>query len=502
MGITRLLELSGRVNDLLNAASLLAWDSRTMMPPSGNATRGLQISTLTVAARDLLCSDEMRRAADAADAQEGTPEADMIATVRKAIAYHDRIPSSLVRRRNELAVTAHDVWAEACRQKDVGIFLPALEETVEVCRTWADCAGYEGHPYDALLELYEPGNTVANLTPLLKRLRDHIVPLAKDVHAAEQPDDAFLAQDYPEDIQMAVAGDFAQRIGYAMANGRLDIALHPFEISFTREDVRLTTWIDRNWLPKSIFTTLHEAGHGIYEQNVNSAYTRTPLATDLTLLYAVGGVSFGMHESQARLWENHVGRARSFWEHNFGRLRDAFPEQLAGQTPETFWRAVNRSCPTAKRSFAGELTYDLHTILRTELEQDLISGDLKVSEVRDAWNAKTETMLGVSVKDDTESVLQDVHWPTGQFGTFCNYTIGNVVAAQLFETATQNDDVQGALDTGDYAPLRVWLNDKVHTHGRRYVRDELLKAATGRPLDPEPYLNHLDRRFEAVYATP
>lgn len=500
MGLTRLLELSGRVNDLLNAASLLAWDSRTMMPASGNATRGLQISTLTVAARDLLCSDEMRRAADAADAQNGTPEADMISAVRKAIAYHDRIPAELVRRRNALAVTAHDVWAEACRKKDFAIFRPALEETVEVCRTWAECAGYDGHPYDALLELYEPGNTVANLTPLLGRLRDHIVPLAREVHGKDQPDDGFLAQDFPEDVQMGVAGELARRIGYNMDQGRLDIALHPFEISFTREDVRLTTWIDRNWLPKSIFTTLHEAGHGIYEQNVDAAYTRTPLATDFILLYAVGGVSFGMHESQARLWENHVGRARSFWDHNFGLLRDAFPEQLAGQTVETFWRAVNRSRPSAKRSFAGELTYDLHTILRTELEKDLIGGTLKVAEVRDAWNAMTEEMLGVSVRDDTESVLQDVHWPTGQFGTFCNYTIGNIVAAQLFETATQEDHVQDGLDAGDYAPLRNWLTDKVHVHGRRYVRDEILTAATGRPLDPEPYLAHLDRRFEAVYA--
>ncbi|NDV00569.1 carboxypeptidase M32 [Pseudoroseicyclus tamaricis] len=499
MALTKLLELSGRINDLLNASSLLAWDSRTMMPPSGNATRGLQISTLTVAARDLLCSDEMRRAADEAEAEAGTAEADMISAVRHAIAYHDRIPADLVRRRNELAVTAHDVWAEACRQKDASIFLPALEDTVEICRAWVDHAGYEDHPYDAMLELYEPGNTVRNLTPLLQRLTDHIVPLARDVHAAPQPDDSFLGQVYPEHIQMSVAGRLARKIGYDLDRGRLDTALHPFEISFTRNDVRLTTWINRTWLPKSIFTTLHEAGHGIYEQNIDPAYTRTPLATDLVLLYAVGGVSFGMHESQSRLWENHVGRSRSFWEHHFATVHDAFPEQLSGQTPESFWQAVNVSRPGAKRSFASELTYDLHTILRTELERDLIAGDLKVSQVRDAWNAKTEEMLGVIVRDDTESILQDVHWPTGQFGTFCNYTIGNIVAAQLFATASQAEGVQQGLDAADYAPLREWLTGNVLRHGRRYIRDELLEAATGRTLDLDPYLAHLDRRFAAVY---
>lgn len=503
MSRAKFLELSGRINDLLNAASILAWDSRTMMPASGAETRGQQIATLTVAARDLLCSDAMRHALDAAEAEvantPGTAEAAMVEQVRAAQTYHDRIPVALVQQRNLLAVTAHEVWAGATREKDFAIFAPALTEMVEVCRAWADAAGYEKHPYDALLTTYEQGNTVAGLDQLLGRLRDHVVPLAREVHAAPQPDDSFLFGSFDPARQRQVASALAQQIGYDLSRGRIDTALHPFEISFTREDVRLTTWVSPKSLSKAIFTTLHEAGHGIYEQNIDPAFTRTPLATDLILLYAVGGVSFGMHESQSRLWENHVGRSRAFWARHYGTLRDAFPDQLGSVSVEQFWRAINRSAPGTHRTHADELTYDLHVIFRTEIERDLIAGTLPVAEVRDAWNDATKAALGVSVPDDAEGVLQDVHWATGQFGTFCNYTVGNVVAAQLFETAANESDVAAGLAQADYTPLRGWLREHVMRHGRRHIRDELLTKATGRPIDPAPYLAHLTRRFGEVY---
>jgi len=474
-----------------------------MMPASGAATRGQQIATLTVAARDLLCSDAMRRALDGAEASVArdpfTAEAAMVAQVRAAQIYHDQIPAALVQKRNLLAVTAHEVWAEATREKNFAIFAPALTEMVEVCRAWADAAGYDDHPYDALLTTYEQGNTVAGLSQLLGRLRDHIVPLAREVHAAPQPDDTFLFGTFDPAHQRQVASALAAEIGYDLSRGRIDTALHPFEISFTREDVRLTTWVSSKSLTKAIFTTLHEAGHGIYEQNIDPAYTRTPMATDLILLYAVGGVSFGMHESQSRLWENHVGRSRAFWDRHFGTLRDAFPDQLRSVDVDSFWRAINRSAPGTQRTHADELTYDLHVIFRTEIERDLIAGTLSVAEVRDAWNDATEAALGVSVPNDAEGVLQDVHWATGQFGTFCNYTVGNVVAAQLFKTAAGEPDVAAGLAQADYGPLRGWLREHVMRHGRRYIRDELLTKATGRPIDPAPYLAHLTRRFGEAY---
>jgi len=498
-----LLHVTGQINDLLNAASLLAWDARVMMPAPGAAARAHQIATLTVAARDALCGDATARALEGAlrevDCTADTPEAAIVAQTQAAVAYHSRIPADLVQRRTALTVTAHEIWADASHANDFRIFQPALAEIVDLSREWADAAGYAEHPYDALLDMYEPGNTVASLTPLYAHLKDAIAPLARQVHGAAVPRHDFLHRDYPPAQQMQLAAGFAQTIGYDMGRGRLNLALHPFEISFGRDDVRLTTRVDRHDLAQGLFTTLHEAGHGIYEQGIDGAFGRTPLTTDLILLYAVGGVSFGAHESQARLWENQVGRSRQFWQHHFAALHDAFPEQLRDADADSFWRAVNRSAPGPVRTAADELTYDLHTMFRFEIEKQLIEGSLPVAEVRDAWNDAVQIHLGVAVPGDAQGVLQDVHWCTAQIGTFCNYTVGNVMAAQLFETAQAQSDVADGLNRADYAPLRGWLTDNVLRHGRRYDRETLLTWATGRGLDPAPYIEHLTSRFGAVY---
>jgi carboxypeptidase Taq len=252
-------------------------------------------------------------------------------------------------------------------------------------------------------------------------------------------------------------------------------------------------------MPMSLFGSLHEAGHALYEQNVDPAYTRTPLATDLVGLYAVGGVSFGAHESQSRLFENHVGRSRAFWDLNFAEARAAYPDQLSDVDAETFWRAVNRVSPGFIRVEADELTYDFHIMLRVDIEAALIDGSLAVKDLPEAWNAKIGDYLGLDVPDDRMGVLQDVHWSSGQIGTFCNYTIGNVMAGQLYETAVKDIAVADGLARADYAPLRDWMTDRVHRHGRRYSRDDLLIRATGRGLDPEPYIAHLTAKYADIY---
>lgn len=506
MGYAALLEATGRVNDLLNAGSVLSWDARTMMPKGGAETRSKQLATLAVAARNLLCSDEMKRTLEAAEAEvagkpEDSVEARATAQVRDAIEYHERIPTELLRRKTELGSAAHEVWAEARRTADFPLFAESLRTMVEINREMAQAIGFEDHPYDALMYRFEPGTTKAGLDTLFARLREGMLPLVQAIAQAEKPRSDFLFRDFPVDAQMDFALKMAQRIGYDTDRGRLDLTVHPFEISFTRNDVRITTRVASDYMPMSLFGALHEAGHAMYEQNVDPDYTRTPLATDLVGLYAVGGVSFGAHESQSRLWENHVGRSRAFWTNHMNDIRAAYPGLLDDVDAEDFYRAVNRSEPSFIRVEADELTYDFHIMLRCELEAKLIDGSLDVADLPEAWNAAMKENLGVDVPDDANGVLQDVHWSSGQIGTFCNYTIGNIMAAQLFDHATANDREIGAgLEKADYAPLRNWLTENVCRHGRRFERDELLQRATGRPLDPEPYIAHLTAKFSDIYA--
>jgi carboxypeptidase Taq len=505
MSYSQLLERMGTVNDLLSAGSLLSWDSRTMMPSGAVEVRGKQIATLMMLAKTTLTDDETLRLLDAAEREmralpEDAAERRTISQTREAVAIHRRIPRDLQHARIELRETSRAAWVKAREENRYDLFAPYLERTVELARRLADAIGYKEHPYDALMSLFEPGETVSSLQPLFTRLRAGLIPLLRGVAAAPVPRWEFLQRDYPEAEQKAFGLKIAERFGYDLTRGRLDATVHPFEISFTREDVRITTRYNRNYLPASLFGMLHETGHALYEQGVDPAYTRTPLATDLPGLYAVGGVSFGAHESQSRLWENQIGRSRQFWALHYEELRATFPTQLADVTEAEFHRAVNRVAPGLIRVEADELTYDFHIMLRTEIESDLIAGKLTVAELPEVWNAAMKRDLDVVVPDDRRGVLQDIHWSGGQIGTFCNYTIGNVMAAQLYDVAMQSDvGMEAALATGDYAPLRHWLGENIHQHGRRFSRDELLVKATGRTLDPEPYIAYLTKKYSDLY---
>ncbi len=504
MGYNALLERMGQVNDLLCSASVLSWDARTMMPPGGAETRAKQLATLKVFARNHLVADESRRLLEAAEAEvsgldEDSVERTICSQVREAIEYHLRIPSELLRRQAEVGSKGQHVWAKARSESDYATFVPVLEETLELNREMAECIGYEEHPYDALMYRFEPGETLSSLQPLFAELRKGLLPLVRAIGEKEAPRVDFLERPFPVEKQLQFALSMARKVGYDTDRGRLDLTVHPFEISFTRNDVRITTRVNDEWMPKSLFGTLHEAGHGMYEQYCDPAYTRTPLATDLVGLYAVGGVSFGAHESQSRLFENQVGRSREFWDLNYGELRDTFPGQLDGIDAETFWRAVNRVRPNLIRVESDELTYDFHIMLRVDIEAALVDGTLSVADLPDAWNAKMKEYLGLDVPNDRLGVLQDVHWSSGQVGTFCNYTIGNVMAGQLFAEAKKDDRVRDGLGAAEYGPLREWMTEHVHRHGRRYSREQLLERATGRGLDPTDYVAYLTSKYTQVY---
>lgn len=496
-------ERIGAINDVLNAASVLVWDSRTMMPAGGAQTRGQQVSTLTRVALDLLMDDQTARALDTAETAlageaPGSIPQRMVAQVRHAREHHRRVPAALTQQRASLRTVAQAAWVEARARSDFALFAPHLEKTIALSRDYAQCVGSHAHPYDAMVATYEPEATAASLKTLFAELRAGILPILDRARARPAPRRDFLFRDFGEEGQRAFGLSLAQKLGYDLQRGRLDSTVHPFEVSFTREDVRITTRYNRNYLPASLFGTAHETGHGLYEQGVNPAYTRSVFATDLIGLYAVGGTSFGAHESQSRLWENHIVRSRDFWRLHFAELQGHFPEQLGDVDAEAFYRAVTHTEPGLIRVEADELTYDLHVMLRVEIECALMDGSLEVAALPSVWNSTIQRDLGLTVPKDAQGVLQDIHWSTGYIGSFPSYTIGNVMAAQLMDTLRREDTgLDGALAAGRYAPLADALRTRVWQHGRCYSRDELLVRETGRGLDAAPYIAYLGEKYAA-----
>ncbi len=499
-----LSEQVAQINDILNAISVLTWDARTQMPSGGIETRGKQIATLSTLAQERLTSGLFKDALARAEqevASEDTVELRLVRSVRDAVELFERIPQALTVELAGLKTVSQGVWEEARKQSDFSLFAPYLERMVKLNRQLAEAIGYTEHPYDALLLQYEPGMTVGKLQNLFKGLKAGILPLLEAIRSSKrEPRWDFLTREFPEARQREFNLQMAGLFGYDFTRGRLDTSAHPFEISFTRQDVRITTRYDRHYLPMSLFGTLHEVGHALYEQGVSPELTRSALTSDFLGLYAVGGASYGTHESQSRLWENLVGRSLAFWTRHFPELQRTFPDQLQGVDIDTFYRAVNRVSPSLIRVEADEVTYNLHIMLRVELETALLEGTLAVADLPGAWNAKMESYLGRTPPDDAAGVLQDIHWSAGLFGSFPTYTVGNVMASQFFEAAkAQAPGLLESLAEGDYAPLRTWLTKNIYQHGRTYLPEELLARTTGQGLEVAPYLGYLNEKYGALY---
>ncbi len=494
-----------RINDIICTVNLLAWDSRTMMPPGGVDARGRQVATLTDLARDLATGDELRRAMDGAREElAGAAEDDIrcraLARAEAEIGALSRIPARIISDMAGLKSRAHAAWVEARAADDFAGFAPLLEQMMAMQREISAAIGGGDHPYDPMIGMFEPGMTLAELRGIYDQLKTALVPLIERARASPQPDAGFLTQPFPIPMQKKFGLMLAERMGYDISRGRLDDTVHPFEISFTRDDVRITSRFRETWAPGGIFALWHEAGHGMYEQGVAPEFTRTVFTTDLVNLYAVGGASFGMHESQSRMWENRVGRSARFWDLHFGEFRDHFPDQLAGVSAGDVWRAVNRVSPGLIRVEADELTYDMHIILRTEIEAALMAGDLSVTDLPGVWAERMRDYLGLEVPNDTLGVLQDVHWSHGYVGSFPTYTLGNIMSSQFFASARTEPEVAAGLETGNYAPLHGWLVENIYHHGRSSMPKETLHRVTGGGLDPAPYIADLTSKVEALTA--
>ena len=494
-----------KFNDVLNTMSILIWDSRTKMPKKGASSRGYQVGTLTSVAREILLSSKMRKLLDESEnethnLEEDSFERKTILHLNEAINYHDKIPEKIQVKKAELEPLAHNAWAEAREKQDFKIFKPFLEQQVNIAIEQAHCIGFKDHPYDALMQRFEPGETVKSLKVLFDELKIGLSDILNKTSQVEQPNKKFLFNEYPIDKQIEFSTKIAKKFGYDFDRGRLDSTVHPFEISFTRDDVRITTRYYKNFINPSLFGTLHEAGHGIYEQNVKEEYTRSAMTTDFLSFYAVGGVSFGAHESQSRLYENHIGRSKVFWNNHYNELADCFPDALKGVEAEDFFKAVNVIEPSLIRVESDESTYDFHIMMRVDIESMLVDKTLKVDDLPTVWNEQINKYLGLKVPNDSEGVLQDIHWSGGQFGTFCNYTIGNVMAAQLIETMdAQNPEIRKDINDANYSSLLEWLRNNIHQHGRRYTRNELLEKSTGSTLNAKPYIAYLKNKASQVY---
>lgn len=495
----------GTLSDIDSAVSLLQWDQQTQMPEAAAAGRAEQVATLSRLAHEHATDPELGRLLDAAadevgldpDGADPAGETEDQALVRVALRDFrraTRLPTALVEELARATSLAEPAWAAARRESDWSRFAPHLERIVELTVRKAEAFGFDEHPLDPLIDHHEPGATRARLAAVFEELRAALVPMVRVVaEVAETGDDrdAPLHGCFDEAAQEAFGLSVIERFGYDFSAGRQDRAAHPFCTALGPGDVRITTRFDPSFLSTALFSTLHEAGHALYEQNISPAYARTPLAE---------GSSIGVHESQSRLWENLVGRSRPFWRRFYPDLRAVFPGALDGVDDEEFYRAINCAAPTPIRVEADELTYNLHVLLRFEIEADLLDGTLPVAELPAAWNERTEAMLGIVPEDDAQGVLQDVHWAFGAFGYFPTYTVGNVLAAQLYEAAVAaRPEIPDEMERGEFRALREWLTENVWRHGGRYDPDDLVIRATGRPMETGPYLSYLRTKFGELY---
>ena len=483
------------IGDLGSVRSLLFWDQQTYMPRGAVAGRAEQVASLSRLYHEMLVDGETGRLLDSAgDPDPSSEEGALVRRARRDYERAARMPADLVARTSRVTAMAEAAWVTARRESDWPLFAPHLEEIISLKREAAEHLGYEDHPYEALLDAYEPGTKKARLEVMFAELKSGVVPLIRAVaeRSGESEDRAAaLYGEFDEAGQEEFGREVISAFGYDWEHGRQDRSVHPFCIGPGPGDVRITTRFDANWLAPALFGTMHEAGHALYTQGVDPAYARTPLD---------GGTSMGVHESQSRLWENLVGRSQQFWSHYYPTLREVFPEALKGVDVEAFYEAINALKPSEIRVEADEVTYNLHVMLRFELEVALIEGALPVADLPAAWNSKMQEYLGITPENDASGVLQDIHWADGLFGYFPTYAIGNVLSVQLFDAALKaHPGIPEQIQKGEFSTLLGWLRENVHRHGSRYYPDELIEKATGRPLDVAPYLRHLEDKFGELY---
>ncbi len=489
-------ELLKEIGKLESATSLLAWDERTYIPESAHEARAQVLGKLSKMAFELSVSDEMGQYLEELTKEEVFQS---LSEKDRASVYwvnHDynrfkAIPPDLFEQYTIDRSKSEFAWEKAKAESNFEMFRPHLEKMVDYARRFADIFGYEENPYDALIEDYEPGMTARELKEIIEPLRKDLVSFLQELlNEGEPPDTSFLQGHFPKEKQKELSTRALEAMHYDFKAGRLDVSAHPFTTKIGPGDVRITTRYIETELLLALFGSMHEGGHGLYDQGIDKDLTWTGIDT---------GASMGIHESQSRLWENYVGRSRAFWQFFYPQLQEVFP-RFEEVPVESFYRAVNKVEPSLIRVEADELTYNLHIMLRFELEEGLVNGRVEVKDLPELWNDAMNRYLGVTPPDDAHGVLQDVHWSGGMIGYFPSYMLGNLYAAQIFAAAKREiPSLEEKIASGDLLTLREWLREKIHRFGRMYAPKDILEKATGEGPNPNYFLEYVRDKFSDVY---
>jgi carboxypeptidase Taq len=494
--LERLKTILAEVYDLESVAGLLGWDQQTGMPPAAAEGRGYQLSTLESLAHVRFTSAEVGDLLEALEpyAAQLDPDSDdarLIRVTRREYSKRSHVPPEYVAEFAQATALAHQAWEEARPENNFAKFQPHLEKTVALRRSYSEFFAPYDHIYDPLLDDYEPGLKTADVKTIFSELRPKQVALIQAIAGRPQVDNSFICREYEESRQWDFSVKVITQFGYDWKRGRLDKSAHPFTQSMNIDDVRITTRFKPDNGMSALFASMHETGHALYELGIDQRLGRSPLASSASL---------AIHESQSRMWENLVGRSLPFWQHFYPELQKAFPSQLGDVALERFYRGINKVEPSLIRVEADEATYNLHIMLRLELEIALMENSLDVGQLPEAWNARMEEYLGIRPPNDTKGVLQDVHWSGGMIGYFSTYSLGNLISVQLWECINADiPDLANQIRKGEFAALLSWLREKIHRHGAKYEPQELIQRITGSKIDPAPYIRYLETKYGEIY---
>lgn len=485
--------LKRKIADVNYSAALLQWDMETYMPANGGDFRAQQISTLAGIAHELSTEDKFGKILDELSGNKSLSEIERrnVEESLKDFKRNKKYTTEFVETLSRTVSEAVQVWTKAKQKSDFKMFAPLLQKLVELKRQECEILGYKHHPYDALLDLYEPEAKTKEIEELFKGVKEWLVSFVKKISAQNQNADAFMFKRYEKDKQWDFGIFLLKQMGYNFETGRQDISTHPFTTSFNSSDVRITTRINEKDLNEMIWSCIHEGGHALYEQG---------LSADDYGLPSGEAVSLGIHESQSRLWENNVGRGLSYWKANYGKLQESFPENLKNVTVDDFYKAMNVVRPSLIRTSADELTYHFHVLIRFEIEKALLEKAVEVKDLPDVWNHKYKTYLGLEVPSDARGVLQDIHWSYGNFGYFPTYSLGSFYAAQFFSKAKQDiPGIEKEIESGNMKPLLGWLRENIHRHGKIYPAAELCKRVTGETLNFKYFMDYASKKYSYLY---